>query len=126
LGVAAVVVAGVALCVVVALRGLAGWRNEARRLRGRCLAGRAADVWAVELRGDGADGGAALAVRAWPGKVRAAALANNSVSATVVAASVRLIHRRRRSPALRWLLRWACWVRFTAGKLAVLDKAAFI
>jgi hypothetical protein len=83
-------------------------------------------VRAVELRRDGTDGGAALVLRPCPGNVRAAALANNRVSATVVAASVRLIRRRRRSAALRWLLRWVCWVRFIAGKLAVLDKAAFI
>jgi hypothetical protein len=67
-----------------------------------------------------------LAVRGCPGNVRAAALANNRVSATVVAARVPLIRRSRRSAALRWLLRWEWWVRTMAEKLAVLDKDAFI
>jgi hypothetical protein len=102
----AVVVCG-ALCVVVALWELAAPWNRARWPREWRRACRAADVRVVEPRGDGADGEGTLALRACPGKARAAVVTNKRVSTTVIAASVRLIRRRRRSPALRSLPRSA-------------------
>jgi hypothetical protein len=112
LGEVAAEAVGGAPCFVVALGELAARWSRARCPGGWRGAGRTADLRVVAPRREGADGGAAFAVPACPGNARAAALANTRVRATVAAAIARLSHRRRRSPALRRLLRWACGMRF--------------